>query len=192
MSGAGLTRQQQMTLIYFSGFGVCVILSVVLMFNLSASRTALTKLRQEVEQKESQAGSTKSPGPEELSKWSEQQGTLNGLLLPEQEVPQFFEEITTLAADSGIQQRLAVNSEDAAIEPGKPVSPEDTRAAAMGIHRYLVVSMKFQGQYPNIALFLGRLSKLERPIDYRVVDLKRGVPFIEVQLTVNVYKRDTV
>jgi Tfp pilus assembly protein PilO len=188
---SGLTKQQQTTLIYIGGFAVCVTLSVVLMFNLSASRTALTRLKQEVEQKEGQARSARSPSPEELSKWSEQQSTLSGLLLAEQEVPQFFEEITTLAADSGIQQRLAVNSDDAVIEPGKPVSSEGARAAAMGMHRYLVVSMKFQGQYPEIALFLGRLSKLQRPIDYRVVDMKRGLPLIEVQLTVNVYKRDT-
>ena len=188
---SGLTKQQRTTLVYIAGFAVSAALSGFLMFNLSASQTALTKLKQEVEQKEGQARNARPPGADEQRRWSEDESRLNGLLLPEQEVPQFFEEITALAAESGIQQRLAVNTDDAVIDAGKALSPEEARAGAMGIHRYLAVTMKFQGQYPDIAQFLGKLSRLRRPIDYRLIDLKRGYPLIEVQVTVNVYKRDT-
>lgn len=187
---AGLTKQQQTTLLYIIGALLSFGVSIALLYSLSSSRTAVTKLRQEVEGKELRARNARPPDTATLGAWKEQENTVAGLLLPDQAVPEFLAQVTQIAADTGIQQRLTVNTEDKTIEPGKPMSPEDAKAAAIGIDRYLVLTMKFQGQYSDIAQFLGRLSGLQRPIDYRIVDLKRNAPLIEVQVIVNVYKRD--
>lgn len=187
---AGLTRQQQTTLLYIVGTLLSFGLSITLIYSLSSSRTALTKLRQEVESKEVQARNARPPDEAAMAAWKEQENTVSSLLLPDQAVPEFLAEVTQIAADTGIQQRLTVNTDETSLDPGKPMSAEDEKTAAIGIHRYMVLTMKFQGQYSDIAQFLGRLSGLQRPIEYRVVDLKRNAPLIEVQVIVNVYKRD--
>ena len=187
---AGLTRQQQTTLLYMAGTLLSLGLSALLLYNLSSARTALTTLKQEVENKENRARSARPPGIEEQGAWKDTENALSSLLLPDQAVPEFLAEITQIADETGIQQRLAVNTEETTLAPGKPISPEDAQALAIGIRRYLVISMKFQGQYPDIAQFLGRLSRLQRPVEYKIVDLKRTAPLIEVQVILHAYKRD--
>ena len=186
---SSLTKQQQTTLIYIAGFVLSLGLVGAMFYNLSSARTAVTRQKQDVERKEHQAGASKPATVDEQNKWSQQQTQVAGLVLSEQAVPQFFEEVTKIATESGIQ-RLGVNTEEISIDPAKASSAEEARVVAVGIRRYLAVTMKFQGQYADIANFLGGVAKLERPIEYHLVDLKRTFPLIEVQLVMYVYKRE--
>jgi Tfp pilus assembly protein PilO len=186
---SSLTKQQQTTVIYIAGFVLSLGLAGGMLYNLSSSRAAVTRQRQDVERKESQARILKPATVEEQSKWTEQEDQVTNLLLSEQAVPQFFEEVTKIATETGIQ-RLGMNTEELSIDPAKASSPQEAKVVAVGIRRYLAVTMKFQGQYADIASFLGGVAKLERPIEYHVVALKRTFPLIEVQLVMNVYKRE--
>lgn len=186
---SSLTKQQQTTLVYIIGFALSLALAGGLLYNLSAQRTQLTKLKRDVERKESQARNLKLPSLEEQSAWSEQEQRINSLLLADQAVPQFFEEVTKAAAESGIQG-LGMNTEELTIDPNKAGGPQEARVLAVGVRHYLAVTMKFRGQYPDIARFLGSVSKLQRPIEYHVVSMKRTPPFIDVQVVLNVYKRE--
>lgn len=160
-----------------------------MLYSLNSSRTAINKQKQDVERKEAQARSFQPPTPEEQSKWAEQEAQVNGILLSDQAVPQLFEEISKIATETGIQ-RLGINTEEISIDPNKAGSPEEATVVAVGIRHYLAVTMKFQGQYADIARFLGGVAKLNRPIEYHLIDLKRNVPLIEAQLVINVYKRE--
>jgi Tfp pilus assembly protein PilO len=183
------STKQQTTLIYIAGFVLSVGLAAGMLYNLNSIRAAVSRQKQEVEQKEQQARGANPPALEEHRRWAEQEDRLTNLLLPEQAVPQFFEEVTRIATETGIQ-RLGMNTEEISIDPSKAVSSEDAKVIAVGIRRYLAVTMKFQGQYTDIARFLGGVAKLDRPTEYHFVNLKRTFPLIEVQLVMNVYKRE--
>jgi Tfp pilus assembly protein PilO len=186
---SSLTKQQQTTLIYIAGFVLSLGLVGGMLYNLSSARAAVTRQKQDVERKENQANAIKPATVQEQNRWTEQPAQVTNLLLSEQAVPQFFEEVTKIATETGIQ-RLGVNTEEISIDPAKASSAEEARAVAVGIRRYLSVTMKFQGQYADIASFLGGVAKLERPIEYHLVALKRTFPLIEVQLVMYVYKRE--
>src|SRR5205823_3731968 len=139
------------------GFVLLLGFSGGLLYSLNSSRVALTKQRQDVESKEAQSRRTAPATLEEQSKWSEQEAQINNILIPEQAVPQLFEEVTRIATENGIQ-RLGMNTEEIAIDPAKAGSGEEANAVAVGIKHYLAVTMKFQGQYSDIALFLGNVA----------------------------------
>jgi Tfp pilus assembly protein PilO len=184
-------KQKQTAAIYIGGFVVLAGLSAAMLYSLNSSRIAVNRQKQDVERKEQQARAITPPAAEEQRQWAEQEARLTNLLLPEQLVPQLFEEVTKIATETGIQ-RVGMNTEEVPLDPSKAVSPEDAKVVAVGLRRYLAVTMKFQGQYADIAAFLGRVAKLDRPIEYRLVSLKRTYPLIEVQLVMNVYKREPV
>jgi Tfp pilus assembly protein PilO len=186
---SSLTKQQKKTLIYIAGFALSLGLVGGTLYSLSSSRAALAKQQQDLDRKDIQARGFKSPSIEEQNKWTEQEAQVNNLLLSEQAVPQLFEEVTKIATETGIQ-RLGINTEEITIDPAKATSPQETRVVSVGIHHYLAVTMKFQGQYEDIARFLGGVANLNRPIEYHLASLKRTVPLIEVQLVMNVYKRE--
>jgi Tfp pilus assembly protein PilO len=186
---SSLTKQQQTTLTYIAGTVLSLGLAAGMLYSVNSNRVAVNKQRQDTERKETQARGFKPPTLEEQNRWVEQQDQISNLLLSEQAVPQFFEEVTKIAMETGIQ-RVGMNTEEISIDPAKAASPEEARVVAVGVRRYLAVTMKFQGQYADIASFLGRVARLERPIEYHLVDLKRTPPYVEVQLVMNVYKRE--
>ena len=185
---SSLTKQQQTTLIFIVGTVLALVLSGGMLYNLNSTQAAITRQRQDLERKEKQTKGYQAPTLEEQTKWAEQETQVNNLLLSEQEVPQFFEEVTRIATESGIQ-RVGMNTDPVTIDPSKATSAEEAKVVAVGVKQYLAVTMKFQGQYADIARFLGGVAKLQRPIEYHLVDLKRTIPLIEVQLVMNVYKR---
>jgi Tfp pilus assembly protein PilO len=186
---SSLTKQQQTTLIYIAGTFLFLALAGAMLYSLNSSRAAVAKLKQDLDRKETQARGFKPPSPEEQAQWAEKETQVNNILLSEQAVPQLFEEVTRIATETGIQ-RLGMNTEEIAVDPNKASSPQEARVVALGIRHYLAVTMKFQGQYSDIGQFLGGVAKLNRPIEYHLVVLKRTVPLIEVQLVMNVYKRE--
>ena len=186
---SSLTKQQQTTLVYIIASLLMLVLAGGLLYSLNSSATAVTRLKQDVERKEKQAKDVRPPTAEEQSQWEAQENQLTGLLLSEQAVPRFFEEITRIATENSIQ-RLSMNSEEVTIDPSKAATADEAKVIAVGIKHYLAVTMKFQGQYADVAGFLGSVAKLDRPIQYHMVELKRGVPYVEAQVVINVYKRE--
>ena len=186
---SSLTKQQQTTLIYIVGTVLALLLSGGMLYNLNSTQTAITRQRQDLDRKEKQTKGYRVPSLEEQAKWAEQETQINNLLISEQEVPQFFEDVTRIATESGIQ-RVGMNTEPVTIDPAKASSPEEAKVVAVGVKQYLAVTMKFQGQYADIARFLGGVAKLQRPVEFHLVDMKRTIPLIEVQLVMNVFKRE--
>jgi Tfp pilus assembly protein PilO len=184
---SSLTKQQQTTLIYIAGCVLSLALGIGLLYSLTGIRKTVTKLKQDVEAKEQQAGGAKLQSPEEQSQWAEEQDRLNNLLLSDQAESQFMAEITRVASESGIQ-RLGMSSEGNSSDAGK--TQEDAKILALGVHRYLTVTLRFQGQYADVARFLGGVSKLQRAVEFHLVDMKRAFPLIEVQVVMNVYKKE--
>jgi Tfp pilus assembly protein PilO len=186
---SSLTKQQQTTLVYIIGCVLMLLVAGGLLYSLNSSAATVTKLKQDVERKEKQAKGVRPATAEEQSQWEAQETQLGSLLLSEQAVPQFFEEVTRIATENSIQ-RLSMNSEEVTIDPGKAATADEARVIAVGIKHYLAVTMKFQGQYVDVARFLGSVAMLDRPIQYHLVELKRGFPYIEAQVVINVYKRE--
>ncbi|PYS23730.1 MAG: hypothetical protein DMG11_25150, partial [Acidobacteria bacterium] len=150
-------------------------------YDLNSQRATVDRLRQEVERKERDAQTVQVPTAEEQNRWAEQERRVNELLLPEQAVPLFFEEITRIANENGLE-RLGINTEETVLDPARSPAPDDVIPAGIGVRRYLVVTLKFQGDYQNVAGFLGGVSKLERPIEYRLVDIRRSPPKVDVTI----------
>jgi Tfp pilus assembly protein PilO len=185
-----LTSQQLRTLIYIIGGVLALAASGGMTYDLSAKRTENSKRKQEIERKERDAQSAQLPSLEEQTNWAGDENQLKNILLPEQIVPEFMAEITRIADENGLQ-RIGLNTEETVIDPNKSPSPEDTKLLAVGIRRYLVVTVKFQGQYPNVATFLGGVSKLQRPVEYHMIDMRRSPPLVDVTVVMNVYKKET-
>ena len=184
---SSLTKQQQTTLVYIAGFVLSLGLAGGLLYNLGSQRSLTAKLKQDVEKNETQARGLNPPSLEEQSKWTAEEDQLNSVLLTEQNQPQLFEEVTKAAADNGIQG-LGMTTEEVTINAAKETT--DAQVADVGIRRYLAVTMKFRGQYQDVARFLGAVSKLPRPIEYHSVNMRRTFPLVDVQVVLHVYKRE--
>ncbi|HYR84407.1 MAG TPA: hypothetical protein VE422_10050 [Terriglobia bacterium] len=185
-----LTTQQRRTLKFLLGLAIALALSAYLIYDLNSRRATIDRLKQEVERKERDAHAVQLPTREERTLWAEQERQVNQLLLPEQTVPLFFEEITKIANENGLE-RLGINTEETVLGPDKSPAPDDVTPAGVGVRRYLVVTLKFQGDYRNVAGFLGSISKLPRPVEYRLIDMRRTPPKVDVTIVMNVYKRET-
>ena len=66
--------------------------------------------------------------------------------------------------------------EDKTIDPNQPPTPEDGKIAALGIRRYLLVTLKFQSAYPDAARFLSAVTQLPRPVEVQTIDMRRNAP----------------
>jgi Tfp pilus assembly protein PilO len=174
---------------FLVGFVLAIAVSGYLIYDLNAQRATTARLRQDVERKEREAQTAQLPGVEEQNKWADQERRVNEILLPAETVPLFFEEVTRLANENGLE-RLDINSDEMVLDPGKSTSADEAVPASIGIRRYIVITLKFQGDYQNVAGFLGGISKLERPLEYRMVEMRRNPPKVEVTIVMNVYKRE--
>ncbi len=186
---SSLTKQQQRTLIYIGGVVLGLGLAGASLWDLGGKRAEVSKLQPDVEQKERQAQSARPVSPEDQAKWAIQEQQVATLLLTDQAVGQLFEEVGRIANDNHLQ-RFSMDTNEKVIDPATETSPEVTKVLAVGVRRYLVVAMKFSGQYPDIARFLGGVAKLNRPLEFQSIDLKRSPPFIDAVVVMNVYKRE--
>ncbi len=161
-----------------------------LMWDLTGRRAQLARTQQEVEQKERQAQNARPPSPEDQAKWTGHEQQINTLLLTDQAVGQFFEDVGRIASDNHLQ-RFSMDTNEKVIDPATETSPEQTKVVAVGVRRYLVIAVKFSGQYPDIARFIGGVARLNRPLEFQSIELKRSPPFIDVVVVMNVYKRES-
>ncbi len=184
-----LTSQQKSTAVYVALLTAALIIAGWLMYDLNTKRTNVARTRQEIERKEHDIQNAAIAGPEDQAKWQQQEKQLSDLLLTDDAVPQFFEEVTRIANENHLQ-RLGLNTEETVIDAANSPSPEQMRLLGVGIRRYLVVTVKFQGEYPDVARFLGGVSRLPRPVEYHAIELRRSPPLIDVSVVMNVYKRE--
>jgi Tfp pilus assembly protein PilO len=184
-----LGKQQQQTLLYSAGAALALALAGGMIYDLTGRNANATKLKLEVERKEQEAASIQFPGAGEESRWNEREQQLSSSLLSDQAVAEFLEEVTRIANENHLQ-RLGITNEDKVVGPNQPASPEDAKLPAVGIRRYLLVTLKFQSEYPDAARFMAAVASLARPVDFQVVDLKRNPPWVDVTVTFKVYRRE--
>jgi Tfp pilus assembly protein PilO len=160
-----------------------------LMFDLNRQRTEVFAARQELEIKESNARTLEPLAAGEQEQRAEQSRQFQELLLSDQTMPGFYSEITRIAADSQLDPRFGMTPEDRTIAE-QTQTPEEAKMLAVGIKRYAVVTLSLKGDYPNVARFLGALSRLPRSIEYQTIDMRRETALVQVTLVMHVHKRE--
>ena len=146
-------------------------------------------LRQDADRKEQEAFTVQIPSDEDQAQWGTKEKQLSSLLLSDQQVPEFLEDVARLANENHLQ-RLGISNEDKVIDPAQPATPEDGKLANVGIHRYLLVTLRFQSEYPDAARFLAAVSQLPRPVEFQIVDMRSKPPMADMTLVLKVYKRE--
>lgn len=184
-----LTSQQKKTLIYILGTLVLLGIAGGMVFDADRRTTEAITLRLEAERKEQEASTIKIPTDAEQAQWAANQNQLSSLLLSDQEVPEFLEDVTRLANENHLQ-RLGINNQDKVIDPKQPGAPDDGKLLDVGIRRYLLVTLTFQSEYPDAARFLAAISQLPRPVEVQVVEMRRNPPTVDMTLVLKVYKRE--
>jgi Tfp pilus assembly protein PilO len=185
-----LTSVQRQTLSFLIGTIVLLGAAGWLMYDLYVKRADTLAQRQALERKERDAQHIRLPSAEEQAQWAQEVQHFQDILLTDQAVPEFYSEITRIAGENRLDQRFGMTTEEKKTDV-KP-TPETEKLAALGIKRYLVMTLKFSGEYPDIARFLSALSQLSRPIEYQQIDMKREVNLVDVTLVMHVYKREDV
>jgi len=160
-----------------------------LMFDLDRQRAEVSAARQELERKEGAARALEPLAAGEQEQRAEQGRQFQDLLLSDQTIPGFYSEITRIAGESQLDQRFGMTPEDKTIAEQTP-TPEETRMLAAGVKRYVVVTLNFRGDYPNVARFLGALSRLPRSIEYQTIDMRRETTLVQITLVMHVHKRE--
>lgn len=186
-----LTSVQRQTLSFLIGTIVLLGATGWLMYDLSVKRAGILTERQALERKEKDAQQIRLPVAEERAQWAQQLQQFQDILLTDQAVPEFYSEITRIAGENRLDQRFGMTPEEKKTADLKP-TPETEKLAALGIKRYLVITLKFSGEYPDIARLLSALSQLSRPIEYQQIEMKREANLVDVTLVMHVYKREDV
>jgi Tfp pilus assembly protein PilO len=186
---SSLTSLQQKTLMYIVGSLVLLGIAGAMLYDANRRVKEAATLVQETDRKEQEAAVVQIPSDEDQAQWAEKDRQLASLLLSDQQVPEFLEDVARLANENHLQ-RLGINNEDKVIDPNQPGSPEDGKLASVGIRRYLLVTLKFQSEYPDAARFLAAVSQLPRPVEFQVVDMRRNPPALDMTLVLKVYKRE--
>jgi Tfp pilus assembly protein PilO len=182
-----LTSQQQRTLAYSIGFLLAIALAAGILFDLGRKRAEAASVQTEVERKEREAA-VELPSAEQQSEWVGYEQQIQSVLLTDPNVPQVFEEVTRIANENGLQ-RLGINSEEKIINAQSP-DAGDERLLALGIQRYLVVTLRFQADYPNVARFLSGVLQLPRAVEYQSINMRRQPPLVDVTVVMNIYKKE--
>src|SRR5262249_51797696 len=151
------------------GFVFSLLVAAGLLYNLSSQRSQVAKLKQEIERSEKQARGYAPATTEEQARWADQETQMSKVLLNDSSIQQFFEEVTRAGTDNGIQG-LGLTTEEVIIDAAKAAG-DDAKVIGVGVGQYLAVTMKFRGQYPEIAGFIGAISKLPRPIEFYSINM---------------------
>ena len=186
---SSLTSQQKKTLTYIIGTLLALGLAGGMVYDTNRRRAEASNLKQEVASKELEAASIQVSSEADQAQWAEKEAQLSSILLSDQAVPEFLEEVTRLANENQLV-RLGINNEDKLLDPAQSTSPEETKLMAVGIRRYLLITLKFQSEYQDMARFLAGVSKLQRPVEFEIVDMRRNPPWVDVTVTLRVYKRE--
>jgi Tfp pilus assembly protein PilO len=183
-----LTSAQKRTLAFIAGAILLAGLSAAMLYDLSQRRVAAAAGLEQVRQKEIQAQSVQPVSASDLTEWERQESELARVLIADQDVPAFFEEITSIGAQNRIQP--GITTDDKTIDPNSSPTPEELNLLALGIRRYMVMTITFRGEYPDTARFLSQVSALSRPVEFKRIDMRRSPPLVDVTMTMHVYKKE--
>jgi Tfp pilus assembly protein PilO len=184
-----LTKAQQKTLIYIVGALLLLGLSGGLIYDANRKAVAARTLKMDADRQQQEADAITLPAQAEQDRWAASESELSTRLLSDQQVPEFLEDITRIANENHLE-RLGINNEDKAIDANQPAAADDGQLAAVGIHRYLLVTLKFQSAYADAARFLAAVSRLPSPVELQTIDMRRNPPKVDVTLILKVYKQD--
>ena len=174
---------------YIIGTVVLSIMAGGMMIDANRRTAEAVMAKTNVQRQEQEAAAITFPNDREQAQWSTKEKELSTRLLSDQQVPEFLEEITRIANENHLE-RLGINNEDKTIDPNQPSPPGDGKIAALGIRRYLLVTLKFQSAYPDAARFLAAVSQLPRPVELQTVDMRRNAPSLDVTVILKVYKQE--
>ena len=173
------------------GSVVAIVLAIAGTFwttwDLRAKREAIVEIERELSQKELDAAAVTLPTDDERREWAGQQKLLASRLLPDAEVPQFFNEVSRLAQVYRLQ-RFDIETEERIVGQVQSPLPGDDTLAQVGIRRYLEFTLTFGGDYTNIAQFVQAVGALPRLTEFISVDFRRSPPEIGVSMIFRVYK----
>lgn len=186
---SSLTQTQRKTLMYIIGTVLLLGVAGGLMVDINRRTAEAATAKTKVDREEQEAPLVTIPSEQEQAQWLTREKELAERLLPDQQVPAFLEDITRIANENHLE-RLGINNEDKTIDPNQPPTPQDGKAAALGIRRYLLVTLKFQSAYPDAARFLSAVSRLPRPVEIQTVDMRRSAPTLDVTVILKVYKQE--
>ena len=176
------------TLKYAAVVLVCAAISAGLLFDLNSRNTLIKELTRNVEAMEGQAAGTQFPGEDQIRKNAEEQRQFNSAIVGEESIPLVFEEITRAGSDHRVQ--MEIQSEEQTIAETSE-DPTEAGARALGITRYLIVTVKFQAEYADAAQFLGSISRMPHAVPVRSLEIHRSPPLISGTMRLPVYKRGT-
>ena len=176
------------TATYIIGAVLALSLTAGMFYDIGRKRTEMTALKRDVERKEQESVSIQLPTVAEENEWTGKQLQLTSMLLADPLVPEFLEEIAGLANENHLE-RLVINNEDKLIDP-KQATADDQKLLQVGVQRYLLLNLKFQSDYPDAARFIAAVSRLSRPVEFQIVDMRRDPPRVVVTMTLKVYKRE--
>ena len=184
-----LTAVQRQTLTFIVATVTLLGLAGWLIYDLNRRTTEAAAARQDLDRKETTARGLTPVTAEEQALWAQANEQFKAVLLSDQTAPELYTEITRLAGENQLDQRFGMTPEEKTIGD-QNLTPEESRVQAVGVKRYVVLTLNFRGDYPNVARFIGALSRLPRPIEYETIDFRREVPQVEVNLVIHVYKRE--
>lgn len=184
---SSLTQAEQKTLMYIIGTVLLLASAGGMMYDANRRSAQAVTVKMNVDRQEQEAAAVTIPTEQEQARWAARENELSTRLLSDQQVPEFLEDITRIANENHLE-RLGINNEDKTIDPNQPPTPDDGRIAALGIRRYLLVTLKFQSAYPDAARFLAAVSHLPRPVELQTIDIRRNPPTLDVTVILKVYK----
>ena len=186
---SSLTQAQQKTLMYIIGTVLLLGVSGGMMYDANRRNAEAVTAKTNVDRQEQEAAAITIPSEQEQARWSAKEKELSTRLLSDQQVPEFLEDIARIANENHLE-RLGINNEDKTIDPNQPPTPQDGKIAALGIRRYLLVTLKFQSAYPDAARFLSAVTQLPRPVEVQTIDMRRNAPTMDVTVILKVYKQE--
>ena len=186
---SSLTQTQQKTLMYIIGTVLLLAVAGGLLYDANRRTAEAVIAKTNVDRQEQEAAVVTIPSEQEQAQWAANEKALSTRLLSDQQVPEFLEDITRIANENHLE-RLGINNEDKVIDPNQPATPDDGKVVALGIRRYLLVTLKFQCAYADAARFLAAVSKLPRPVELQTIDIRRNAPTLDVTVTMKVYKQE--
>ena len=184
-----LTAVQKQTLTFLVATVTLLGLTGWLILDVNTRTAAVAAARQDLDRKENTARGLTPVTAEEQALWVQETEKFNAVLLSDQTAPELYTEITRLAGENQLDQRFGMTPEEKTVGD-QNLTPEESRVQAVGVKRYVVLTLNFRGDYPNVSRFIGALSRLPRPIEYQTIDFRREVPQVEVNLVMHVYKRE--
>ena len=171
----------------------CLLVSGTLFYDLNRRSAELRKLEQEVNAEETQIAGIQLPTADELEEWSVAERQLDRVMLADESVPLVFAEITRIGTENNLQ-RIGINTEEKTVpeSPGTEAAGQNPTLLGIGVTRYSIVTIKFQGKYADTARFVDSVSRLPHAISIQSIDLRRAQPMADVTIMLHLYKRGSV